>query len=346
MPRYGSGTSWACYGLFDDEYSRAFVAVEALEIVSLIILLVMWARAQGRTPNQFEVLKWHNFGITLHFWLLYIIIIFIEFFMMGCADSFTIVDAYRMSIVAQVFFWIAKNFLLATVLLAIPRGLDRLRDPADIGRSTWYNAAGCLQAFIALFTVVFLALFIWAYQSAIDNYNRPYSRGSFSAFPQYIYVYMAITTCWFVVAVVAASRIAYALSAATSRWRTVPGGLKGWGWTLCGSLFAYGVVITFFAFFDVFGVTSRSVLSHAFMAQRIAELVLTTFFSLLLLLSVMQVAKGISQMLAHPDSYGFGRERREADDAYVGGQNHHGVYGEDSAYFETHNRGYYGSTVR
>lgn len=69
MSRY-TGTSWACWGLFDDEYSRAFVAVEAIEIVSLIILLVMWARAQGRTPHQFEVLKWHNFGITLQFWLL------------------------------------------------------------------------------------------------------------------------------------------------------------------------------------------------------------------------------------------------------------------------------------
>lgn len=268
---------------------------------------------------------------------------------MGCADSFTITDAYRMSIAAQVFFWIAKNSLLATVLLAIPRGLDRLRDPADVGgRSAWYTAAGCLQAFVALFTVVYLALFIWAYQSAIDNYSRLYyySRSSLSAFPQYIYVYMAITSCWFVVAVTAAGRIAYALSAAASRWQTVPAGLKGWGWTLCGSLISYGFLITFFAFFDEYGVTNRSVFSHAFVVQRTAALVLTTFFSLLLLLSVMQVAKGISQMLAHPDSYGFGRDRREPDDAYVGGQSNHGVYGEESAYLETQNRGYYGGTVR
>lgn len=261
-------------------------------------------------------------------------------------------DAYRMSIAANVFFWIAKNFLLATVLLAIPRGLDRLRDPGDVGgRSTWYTAAGCLQAFIALFTLVYLALFIWAFQSAIDYYNGPRwwyldDRDSPSAFPQYIYVYMAITSCWFVVAVTAAGRIAYALSAAASRWRTVPGGLKGWGWTLCGSLISYGFLITFFAFFDEYGVSNKAVFSPAYEARRIAELVLTMFFSLLLLLSIMQVAKVTSQMLAHPDSYGFGRDRGEADDAYVEGENHHGGYGEDSAYFETHSRGYYGSTVR
>ncbi|EKG18811.1 RTA-like protein [Macrophomina phaseolina MS6] len=306
MARYGSPL--ACFGLFDNSVAQASIAVQCIQIVFLAFILTNWAVAQRKTPHQFEVLKWRNFGLAM----VYAIFGFIEFFLLGCSLDFTLADSYRLSIVAHILHWIALALTLAAVLLAVPSGFDRLRDPttALTTRSTWTLASRLLLGLFTLFTIVYLCLFVWAYQSAIDTYNSDrwssYSTTSLSAFPQYIYVYMALTTTWFVLLLATAIKSIQGLRHAAASWR-VSRALKAWTWALALALFAWGALMTFFAFWDALGVYVWPY-SSSYLAQNVCELVLITFFMLLALLAVVQVAKGVSAMLAHPDLYAVRRK--------------------------------------
>lgn len=218
-----------------------------------------------------------------------------------------------MSIVSHIFYWIAMCLTLVAVLLAIPNGLDRLRNPAATSSSGWKRVAHVLLGLFVIFTIVYLGLFSWAYQSAIGAYDsyEYFTRSEPSAFPEYIYVYMALQTAWAVLAIAAITKMLLSLRAASAAW-SVPSALRGWVYALAFSLFAYAFTRTFFVYWGTVG-NNPIRWTDAFLAQEICALVLPTFFVLVALLATVQVAQSVSGVLAHPDLYGFGRMPDEAD---------------------------------
>lgn len=218
------------------------------------------------------------------------------FFLQGCDVVDSVADSWRLGIVSQILYWISMAFLLATILLPICRGLARVRSSTAHG---WSRAGDIMMVIFTIFMIVYLGLMIWAYQSVIDSYNSYYTIRYGNQFPQYIYVYMALTTFWFLLIIAGIGKMLQSTSGASSR---IPQSLRAWVFILAFSLFAYGFLRTFFAYWSTFGASSRYY-GSTYYAEAITNQVLTTLFSLIALFAITRVAKDLSTVFAHPNLY-------------------------------------------
>lgn len=111
--------------------------------------------------------------------------------------------------------------------------------------------------------------------------------------PKYIVVSKGLETTWLILALGGITKMLFAVS----RCSQASPSLKAWTFTLAFSLFGYGVIRTFLAFWDGSEVMFLFY-SQAYLAKHAPILVLPVFFSLLALLSMLQVATRLGMFLA------------------------------------------------
>lgn len=151
-----------------------------------------------------------------------------------------------------------------------------------------------MMAAFTICIIVVLAIMISEVESAISD------KGYFEV-PRFTYVPKVLSTTWFAFILVGIDRIFSSLRSASSIVR-VPRALIAWTTVLAFSLFAYGFIMTFFAFWDAPPVNFMFY-SPRYLAENVPMLLLPVFFYLLALFSVVQVARELSGLFANLGMY-------------------------------------------
>ncbi|KKY16113.1 putative rta-like protein [Diplodia seriata] len=256
------------------------ISIECLEITLLFLISLYWLLKQRKIQPPYRVIAWHNFGVTLSFWIIYATYRFIIWLVTWCPfiDDYRI--ALRCEIAETVFHWLAVSSLLATVLQPLCRGMDRLGD--DTPSARWTLVSRILLASLAALIVAYITVLIYEHETFIRTDGATSTH-------RHLDMAKATELFWLLLALGGAARMDFAL--------------RGWTYALAFFLFAYGFVRTFVAFWNppamVF-VFDRA----GYLAENVPVLVLPVAFELLALLSVVKVAQGLGVVLRHPEAYG------------------------------------------
>ncbi|KAL0262023.1 hypothetical protein SLS55_003458 [Diplodia seriata] len=288
-------SNWKCFALLESPLAQAMISIECLEITLLFLISLYWLLKQRKIQPPYRVIAWHNFGVTLSFWIIYAIYRFIIWLVTWCPfiDDYRI--ALRCEIAETVFHWLAVSTLLATVLQPLCRGFDRLRD--DTPSARWTLLSRILLALLTALIVAYIAVLIYEHETFIRTDGATSTH-------RHLDMAKAAELLWLLLALGGAARMDFALRRAAAAAVRVPGALRGWTYALAFFLFAYGFVRTFVAFWNppamVF-VFDRA----GYLAENVPVLVLPVAFELLALLSVVKVAQGLGVVLRHPEAYGI-----------------------------------------
>lgn len=217
----------------------------------------------------------------------------------ACWITNTISDSWRVILTQQILFHLAMLSLLGTVLLPVCRGLERLRGTHSKG---WHVAATVLLSLYTILMIIYLGLLIWQASSIIEVRLRSF-RSSAGVFPEYIYVYTALLTLWFVIALAAVAKI---LLTANRAHVHLPSSLKIWVLLLAFGLFSLGFLYVFYVYY--YNISRHSVVGNTAGAS-MAWTVLWLVFSWLPVFAIREVSRILSAVLASTE-YGARKATR------------------------------------
>ncbi|KAL1640678.1 hypothetical protein SLS58_006692 [Diplodia intermedia] len=290
-------SNWKCFALLESPLAQAMISIECLEITLLFLISLFWLLKQRKIQPPYRVVALHNFGVTLSFWIIYAIYRSIIWLITWCPFTDDHRIALRCEIAETVFHWLAASSLLATVLQPLCRGLDRLGD--DTPSSRWAPVSRILLASLTVLIISYIAVLTYEHETFIRT------AGAISTH-RHRDMAKAAELLWLLLAFAGAIKMAVALrrasaAATAAAVRVIPGALRGWTYALAFSLFAYGFVRAFVAFWNppamVF-VFDRA----GYLAENVPVLVLPVAFELLALLAVVEVAQGLGGVLRHPEA--------------------------------------------
>ncbi|KAB2570508.1 hypothetical protein DBV05_g10823 [Lasiodiplodia theobromae] len=281
--------------------AQAMISLDCIEIAGLFIIAIWWLVSQRKIERKFRVVRWHNFGLAISFWLFYATFRFVVFLVLWCPFIDTAADDFKLAIAQAVFHWISVLLLLSTVLGPICQGLDRLQNsPSQI----WNRATKLFVTLFTIFVIIYLAMMIADVQNILKQRNFEPEDDAITRYwyvellkdllrPKYIMVSKGLETTWLILALGGITKMLFAVS----RCSQASPSLKAWTFALAFSLSGYGVIRTFLAFWDGSEIIFLFY-SHAYLAKYAPILVLPVFFSLLALSSVLQVATRLGMLLA------------------------------------------------
>ncbi|KAF4543377.1 RTA-like protein [Lasiodiplodia theobromae] len=294
-------SNWKCFAMLSSPLAQAMISLDCIEIAGLFIIAIWWLVSQRKIERKFRVVRWHNFGLAISLWLFYATFRFAVFLVLWCPFIDTAADDFKLAIAQAVFHWIPVSLLLSTVLGPICQGLDRLRNSPS---ETWNRATKLSMTLFTIFVIIYLAMMIVDVKNILKQREIESEDDAISRFwyvellkdllrPKYIEVSKGLETTWLILALGGITKMLFAVSHCSQ----ASSSLKAWIFALAFSLFGYGVVRTFLAFWDGSEIIFLFY-SNAYLAKYTPILVFPVFFSLLALLSVLQVATRLGMLLA------------------------------------------------
>lgn len=63
-------SNWKCFAMLSSPLAQAMISLNCIEAVGFFIIGIWWLVSQRKIERKFRVVRWHNFGLTVSFWLL------------------------------------------------------------------------------------------------------------------------------------------------------------------------------------------------------------------------------------------------------------------------------------